>query len=158
MLEALASGLPVIGLDADGTRDLVQHERSGLLLQYKPNRLNSSVRQWNEQLTPGSPSFQALSQQYAALLRRLVQNVTLRGVMGEFALTSTPVGKSWDSAMGCMVECYHEVARTDRREVLRGLDCSWLHFGYPISVVAFIFYLAFFLVCIDICCHSVLST
>ncbi|KAG8750475.1 hypothetical protein FRC11_010364, partial [Ceratobasidium sp. 423] len=26
VLEALASGLPVVGLDADGTRDLVQHE------------------------------------------------------------------------------------------------------------------------------------
>ncbi|KAF8599603.1 UDP-Glycosyltransferase/glycogen phosphorylase, partial [Ceratobasidium sp. AG-I] len=32
VLEALASGLPVVGLDADGTRDLVQHERTGLLL------------------------------------------------------------------------------------------------------------------------------
>ncbi|CAE6506630.1 unnamed protein product [Rhizoctonia solani] len=28
VLEALASGLPVVGLDADGTRDLVQHERT----------------------------------------------------------------------------------------------------------------------------------
>ncbi|KAH7341396.1 hypothetical protein B0J17DRAFT_542044, partial [Rhizoctonia solani] len=32
ILEALASGLPIVGLDADGTRDLVQHERTGLLL------------------------------------------------------------------------------------------------------------------------------
>ncbi|CAE6532886.1 unnamed protein product [Rhizoctonia solani] len=32
VLEALASGLPIVGLDADGTRDLVQHERTGLFV------------------------------------------------------------------------------------------------------------------------------
>ncbi|CAE6340983.1 unnamed protein product [Rhizoctonia solani] len=70
VLEALASGLPVVGLDADGTRDLVQHERTGLLLQYRPNCLNSSLTNWNEQLSPGAPKFQTLSKQYAALLHR----------------------------------------------------------------------------------------
>lgn len=33
MVEALASGTPVIGLDRGGARDIVRHERDGLLLQ-----------------------------------------------------------------------------------------------------------------------------
>ncbi|KAG9080808.1 hypothetical protein FRC06_006136, partial [Ceratobasidium sp. 370] len=55
VLEALASGLPVVGLDADGTRDLVQHERTGLLLQYGPNRLDVTGSGWQQQFNPGTP-------------------------------------------------------------------------------------------------------
>ncbi|KDN48555.1 hypothetical protein RSAG8_02542, partial [Rhizoctonia solani AG-8 WAC10335] len=61
VLEALASGLPVVGVDADGTRDLVQHERTGLLLQYRPNCLNSSLIQWSEHFVSGTSRYQTLS-------------------------------------------------------------------------------------------------
>ncbi|QRW18297.1 Serine carboxypeptidase [Rhizoctonia solani] len=108
ILEALASGLPVVGLDADGTRDLVQHERTGLLLQHRANRLDSSLTNWSDQFYPGTKKFQVLSRQYAALLHRLVCNATLRSVMGGCASASTPVGRSWSAAMECMVECYRE--------------------------------------------------
>ncbi|KAF8734089.1 serine carboxypeptidase, partial [Rhizoctonia solani] len=108
ILEALASGLPVVGLDADGTRDLVQHERTGLLLQHRPNHLDSSLTNWSDQFYPGTKRFQVLSRQYAALLHRLVCNATLRSVMGGCASASTPVGRSWSAAMECMVECYRE--------------------------------------------------
>ncbi|KAG8712987.1 hypothetical protein FRC08_013829 [Ceratobasidium sp. 394] len=108
VLEALASGLPVVGLDADGTRDLVQHERTGLLLQYGPNRLDMAGDGWQRQFDPGAHRFQILAHQYAALLRRLVANPTFRRVMAERASVSAPVGKSWDDAMGCMVACYGE--------------------------------------------------
>src|SRR5207302_509251 len=33
VLEAMASGLPVVGLNAEGIRDLVSHEHTGLLLE-----------------------------------------------------------------------------------------------------------------------------
>lgn len=122
VLEALASGLPVVGLDADGTRDLVQHERTGLLLQHRPNRLYATETHWPEQFDPGSPRFQLLSQQYAVLLRRLVTNTTLRGVMSECASTCAPVGKSWDDAMACMVGCYREVIPLARYPVKGDLD------------------------------------
>ena len=122
VLEALASGLPVVGLDADGTRDLVQHERTGLLLQHRPNRLYTTESCWPEQFVPETPRFQLLSQQYAALLRRLVTNATLRRVMSECASTCTPVSKSWNDAMACMVGCYHEVAPVTRYPVKGSLD------------------------------------
>ncbi|QRV90103.1 Serine carboxypeptidase [Ceratobasidium sp. AG-Ba] len=92
VLEALASGLPVIGLDADGTRDLVQHERTGLLLQYRQNRMDTTEDSWELQFKPESSRFQILVRQYATLLRRLVTNSTLRGVMAERAAGSAPVG------------------------------------------------------------------
>jgi glycosyltransferase involved in cell wall biosynthesis len=146
VLEALASGLPVVGLDADGTRDLVQHERTGLLLQYRPNQLESSVTYWNDQFNPGSLRFQVLSRQYAALLRRLVCNVILRSVMGECASASAPVGRSWDVAMGCMVECYHEVAQAGRQSgASDGVTWSYLQLRVPISIVCLFYCLAFLL-------------
>lgn len=149
VLEALASGLPVVGLDADGTRDLVQHGRSGLLLQHRPNRMDSGTVDWNQQFVPGSPRFQELSRQYAALLRKLVSNRTLRGVMGECALSSTPVGRSWGAAMGCMVECYHEVARADRQEdILDGMAWGWTQLCLPMSFM-FIVYCLGFLLCLS---------
>ncbi|KAG8700553.1 hypothetical protein FRC09_005890 [Ceratobasidium sp. 395] len=116
VLEALASGLPVVGLDADGTRDLVQHERTGLLLQYGPNRLDAAEGGWQQQFDPRSPRRQVLAHQYAALLRRLVTNTTLRRVMAGRASTSAPVSKSWDDAMGCIVDCYEETRAVRSRQ------------------------------------------
>lgn len=42
MYEALASGLPVVGLDAPGTRDLVVNAKTGLLLP------KDSSSEWND--------------------------------------------------------------------------------------------------------------
>ncbi|KAG8752648.1 hypothetical protein FRC12_011848 [Ceratobasidium sp. 428] len=116
VLEALASGLPVVGLDADGTRDLVQHERTGLLLQHGPNRLDAAGCGWQQQFDPRNPRRQVLAHQYAALLRRLVTNTTLRRVMAARASTSAPVTKSWDDAMGCIVDCYEEARAVCSRQ------------------------------------------
>lgn len=45
VLEALASGLPVVGLDAEGTRDLITDGRNGLLLS-RPQLLGDSKQLW----------------------------------------------------------------------------------------------------------------
>lgn len=146
VLEALASGLPVVGLDADGTRDLVQHGRTGLLLQHRPNHMDSGAVDWNQQFIPGGPRFQELSRQYAALLHKLVSNGTFRSVMGKCASASTPVGRSWGAAMGCMVECYHEVARVDRRgDLIDGVAWSWLQIRLPMSLIVIVYCLGFLL-------------
>ncbi|ELU44191.1 serine carboxypeptidase [Rhizoctonia solani AG-1 IA] len=141
ILEALASGLPVVGLDADGTRDLVQHERTGLLLQHRANRLDSSLTNWSDQFYPGTKKFQVLSRQYAALLHRLVCNATLRSVMGGCASASTPVGRSWSAAMECMVECYREAIVSSDTESIDYYKVSdgvlhittlWMHAVSPV--------------------------
>jgi hypothetical protein len=131
----------VVGLDADGTRDLVQHERTGLLLQYRPNCLDSGLNSWNEQFSPDTHKFQTLPRQYAVLLHRLVCNATLRGVMGEYASGSTPVRRSWGTAMDCMVECYREVVTNDHLEGIGSYKGS-MRFG-----LAFVCALVFCLSC-----------
>ncbi|KEP50203.1 group 1 family glycosyltransferase [Rhizoctonia solani 123E] len=147
VLEALASGLPIVGLDADGTRDLVQHERTGLLLQYRPNCLNSSLIQWNEHFLPGADRYQTLSRQYAALLHRLVCNMTLRSVMGERASSSTPVGRLWGDAMECMVDCYREVAVFDNTKAVDVYE-SWISFRWVVICALVIVFCTMFLTCL----------
>ncbi|KAH7106568.1 UDP-Glycosyltransferase/glycogen phosphorylase [Auriculariales sp. MPI-PUGE-AT-0066] len=90
--EALASGLPVIGLDAAGTRDLVEHSTNGLLL-------------------PRDGDAKA----YAVLLDQVVRDDHMRRNMGVAAVRSAQ-GKTWAGAMERMVDCYREaVAQYDER-------------------------------------------
>ncbi|KAJ7583318.1 UDP-Glycosyltransferase/glycogen phosphorylase [Mycena floridula] len=102
--EALASGLPVVGLDAPGTRDLVDDERTGCILR-KPS---TAASDWCALLRdPSSPIFQALAEQYAALMETLVLDPSKRKLMGHLA-SSEGNGRSWNDAMECMVGCYRE--------------------------------------------------
>jgi hypothetical protein len=93
----------------------VQHERTGLLLQHRPNRLDTVEESWEQQFSPGGSRFQILSRQYAALLQRLITNAALRRTMAERASASAPVGRSWEASMGCMVEYYEEAAAARRK-------------------------------------------
>lgn len=43
-LEALAAGLPVVAVEASGTRDILQHDQQGLLLENHPEALASGIR------------------------------------------------------------------------------------------------------------------
>ena len=88
-LEAMASGLPVVGLQAEGVCDLVQHEQSGLLLdtQYV-----------------GEEQVEA----YRACLTRLVNNGLERAQFSEFALAEAS-HRSWYEAMESLVDGYREV-------------------------------------------------
>ena len=63
MCEALASGLPVVGLDALGTRDLVVDGQTGLLLR------NDSSSEWNDMFTDtSSTTFEDAAVDFSCLL------------------------------------------------------------------------------------------
>lgn len=105
--EALASGLPVVGLDAPGTRDLVVHEETGLLL---PNPFEGDA-DWCSLLqnkTAEDAVFESLAIRYAVLLEQLICNISKRKIMGRKASLDGTRGRSWYSAMECIVDCYRE--------------------------------------------------
>jgi glycosyltransferase involved in cell wall biosynthesis len=90
VLEAMASCLPVVGLLADGVCDLVEHERTGLLLN------------------PKYLSEQETVLGYRALLTGLVEEQQLRDELGSAALISAS-RRSWFEAMECLMQGYKEV-------------------------------------------------
>ncbi|OCF32827.1 hypothetical protein I316_05463 [Kwoniella heveanensis BCC8398] len=121
VLEALASGLPVVGLDAEGTRDLVSHEATGLLLSHPAsdldrhgNRKEQPGLHWPDACNPSSKYFDGLARQYADLLMRLCQDVQLRRTMGKRASTEGIKGYTWWDAMEACVDGYRESMRMAR--------------------------------------------
>lgn len=88
----MASGLPVVGLDAEGTRDLVSHSSTGLLLD-QPNC------EWSTACQRSSPHFQPLVQRYAVLLTRACTDHAEREGMGRRACTEGIKGYTWWDAM-----------------------------------------------------------
>ncbi|KZW03680.1 UDP-Glycosyltransferase/glycogen phosphorylase [Exidia glandulosa HHB12029] len=109
--EALASGLPVVGLDAEGTRDLVSHGRNGLLL---PRGKGEGP------------------EAYAALLAEMVRDGKRRKEMGWAAVQSAQ-GRTWAGAMERMVDCYREAIECAARPNPRwsGLSVSQLLMSHP---------------------------
>lgn len=93
VLESMASGLPVVGLLADGVRDLVKDDYTGLLLD----------------TTHLSEEHQAAA--YAARLQKLVTDHIARYLMGQAALSAAQQ-RSWPAAMHCLMQGYAEVLAT----------------------------------------------
>jgi glycosyltransferase involved in cell wall biosynthesis len=91
VLEAMASGLPVVGLEAEGVCDLVSHERSGLLL-------NMEVATGEEQV-----------EVYRTCLTRLVDNWQERACLSQCALMEAS-RRTWHEAMEALVDGYRKVA------------------------------------------------
>jgi glycosyltransferase involved in cell wall biosynthesis len=91
-LEALASGLPVVALLAEGVCDLVRHGECGLLLD--PQGLSEQER------VPA----------YRALLERLAYDQQLRERMRRAALLEASK-HSWHEAMESLLRGYQEVIR-----------------------------------------------
>lgn len=92
VLEAMASGLPVVGLDAEGTRDLVTHAQTGLLLPQPPC-------DWSTACQRSSSHFRSLAQEYAGLLSRSCTDHHEREAMSRSASTEGVKGYTWWDAM-----------------------------------------------------------
>ncbi|CDN43871.1 glycosyltransferase family 1 protein [Paenibacillus sp. P22] len=84
VLEAMASGLPVIGAEAGGVKELVRHGRSGLLCP------------------PGDPA------SFIDALERLLARPEEAASMGE-AGRREALGRSWDQVLGGIVDQYEEI-------------------------------------------------
>ncbi len=95
VLEAMASGLPVVGLIAEGVCDLVESERTGLLVP-------DSHIQEDDQVV-----------RYRTQLESLIQNTQKRQEMSGAALIDARK-RSWFEAMECLVRGYQEVVESMR--------------------------------------------
>lgn len=119
----MASGLPVAGLYAEGTVDLVTHLRTGLLLDVHPPAIYKSHIVWAPYfpldpaaqvatydscahlMRPSSRSFQVIAERYAALLELLISDHTMRADMGAAAL-SVAQEYSWQRCASQMLSTY----------------------------------------------------
>jgi hypothetical protein len=88
----MASGLPVIGLDAEGTRDLVTDQKTGYLLPQPPC-------DWSTACQRSSPHFRQLATHYAQLLTKACGSHSDREEMGRRASTEGIKGYTWWDAM-----------------------------------------------------------
>ncbi|KAI5475333.1 glycosyltransferase family 4 protein [Pseudohyphozyma bogoriensis] len=127
VLESLASGLPVVGLRAEGVCDLVDHGRTGLLLDLDdllPTTSASTISSpppapvegfkplpENPHLLVGhdAPTFSLAVSMYRDLLLDLVVNEDRRLAMGRDAATEA-AKRSWHGAMEMLVDGYREIA------------------------------------------------
>ncbi|KAI8637170.1 hypothetical protein BD408DRAFT_425012 [Parasitella parasitica] len=102
VLEAMSSGLPVVGLDAEGVRDLVDDKRTGLLL----NATNLSVKDQQNK--------------YRELLKALV---TQRYLLDCMSLEAIKKAKryTWCEAMKCMLTMYYDAAGCSEEELPKSL-------------------------------------
>ncbi|HVB22326.1 MAG TPA: glycosyltransferase family 1 protein [Ktedonobacteraceae bacterium] len=90
VLEAMASALPVVGLLSEGVCDLVEHGRTGLLLDTHALDEEEQVMAYRQYLT------------------QLIAEPHTRNVMGLAALLEAQK-YCWHEAMECLVRGYHEV-------------------------------------------------
>lgn len=137
VLEALASGLvsassvhskpqPVIGLDAEGTRDLVSHGSTGLLLPLPSGAVDKTQnpsRTWPSICRdPTHHLFTVCVDKYAQLLARATTAHAERSAMGARASTEGIRGFTWWDAMERCVDGYREAigrARESRQVHVR---------------------------------------
>jgi glycosyltransferase involved in cell wall biosynthesis len=95
VLEAMASALPVAGLLAEGVCDLVEHGRTGLLLDTHKLGEEEQIVAYQQHLT------------------RLIADPHMRYLMGQAAFAEAQKS-SWYEAMECLVRGYQEVIESSR--------------------------------------------
>ncbi|KAM0786340.1 hypothetical protein ACM66B_001812 [Microbotryomycetes sp. NB124-2] len=135
VLESLASGLPVVGLRAEGVCDLVKHGETGLLLDMDDlvpenaatNKSNSPPPSYstfkplpsNPHSLVGSdaPTFSLAVSMYRSLLVELASDHDLRRKMGTKAALEAST-KSWHGAMEMLVDGYRDVVTRHEQGVL----------------------------------------
>jgi glycosyltransferase involved in cell wall biosynthesis len=91
VLEAMASGLPVVAFDAEGVRDLVRHNETGLLV---PEGDTAAF-------TQGLRSLLAQPEQHAAMSLQARSVAELR---------------TWDSVLNDLLHTYEDVIELDHRQ------------------------------------------
>jgi len=105
----------VIGLDAEGTRDLVTHSQTGLLLPYP-----AGYTSWPSALkNTSSPTFKTSATAYAALLSQVTLDHALRESMGKKGSTEGIEGFTWWDAMERCVDGYRESMRISRKAAVK---------------------------------------
>ncbi|WRT64430.1 uncharacterized protein IL334_001362 [Kwoniella shivajii] len=119
VLEALASGLPVVGLDAEGTRDLVSDGSTGSLLSLPVSKGTGTGSKtlglsWAQVCKPDSAEFNSIAKGYASLLSQLVMDPRKRKEMGKRGCTEGIVGYTWWDAMEACVDGYREAIQSSR--------------------------------------------
>ncbi|EIW72346.1 hypothetical protein TREMEDRAFT_26471 [Tremella mesenterica DSM 1558] len=121
VLEALASGLPVVGLDADGTRDLVNVGATGLLYRLPGGNSWSRISRQSE-----SVEFQEAACGFASLLAKVICDSKMRREMSARASTEGVRGFTWRAAMERCVDGYRESMRIarQRRAIMEGRPTS----------------------------------
>lgn len=146
-LEAMASGLPVAGLYAEGTADLVTHLKNGLLLDVHAAPASKNLWDPCRPLDPGarvacydscaalmrpsSSTFAALAVRYAALLEQLICDRTIRADMGT-AASSTAHEYPWERCTDRIL-VYVEASRF-RTQISRSYVTS--NPGFRLRIVA----------------------
>lgn len=113
VLEAMASGLPVVGLKAEGVCDLVEHGKTGYLLDMSllPGAMVAATDKGGECGIPENPAelldskgpaYEAAVKQYRQLLLAVVLDAQLRGRMAKAAVEYAKT-RTWSEAMGCLI-------------------------------------------------------
>lgn len=113
VLEAMASGLPVVGLKAEGVCDLVEHGKTGYLLDMSllPGAMVAATEKGGECGIPEHPAellqrkgpgYKAAVNKYRQLLLAVVRCAQLRGRMAKAAVEYAKT-RTWSEAMGCLI-------------------------------------------------------
>ncbi|SCV70491.1 BQ2448_1885 [Microbotryum intermedium] len=124
VLESLASGLPVVGLRAEGVCDLVEHGRTGLLLDLDklvpasqrpaaladPNEFKPLPTNPHKLVGSSSPTFPLAVSMYREMLVELASDHARRHAMGQ-AAHGDAATRSWHAAMEMLIDGYRELAR-----------------------------------------------
>ncbi|SCZ87612.1 BZ3500_MvSof-1268-A1-R1_Chr2-2g05078 [Microbotryum saponariae] len=125
VLESLASGLPVVGLRAEGVCDLVEHGRTGLLLDLDellpasqrpaplkdPNEIKPLPANPHRLVGSSSATFPLAVSMYRQMLVELASDHARRWTMGQAAHSDAST-RSWHAAMEMLVDGYRELARS----------------------------------------------
>ncbi|KAJ7159494.1 glycosyl transferase group 1 [Mycena filopes] len=124
-LQGMAAGLPVVGLLAEGTADLVVHGRTGLLLDVAaaetavpwtpllPLGPNARVPGWGEAAPLLSKHRQSLVAGFARMLSVLTEDGALRCEMGRAGVKAARGGAyEWEQCSRRVVDAYVEAVST----------------------------------------------
>ncbi|GEM08636.1 glycosyl transferase group 1 [Rhodotorula toruloides] len=121
--EAQASGLPVVGLKAEGVSDLVDHDRTGITSAEKPPAYSAAPSSAipsdpHALLDLSSPTFPVAVSLYRSLIASLAIDPDLRRTMGATA-HEVASKRSWHGAMEQLVDGYRDLTAAKEARLAR---------------------------------------